>query len=328
MTQWKLMTVRVVASLFSVASILALATEDVARPYPSKPLRFIVPFLPGGGSDIVARFIGQHLTAAWGQQVVIDNRGGASAMIGTEAAARAAPDGYTLLLGTNQLAINPSLYQNLSYDPVKDFSPVTRVASAPLILVVNPALAAASVAQLIALAKAKPGELNFASSGNAGPPHLAGELFKTMTGINLLHVPYKGSGQALPALIGGQIHLMFATMPSALPQVRAGGLRGLAVTSLKRANATPELPTVAETLPGFEAIAWYGIMVPAKTPKRIINLLNSEVRRILARSEFRERLAAEGAEPGGSTPEEFAAFIGTETGKWAKVVKASGARAN
>ncbi len=296
--------------------------------YPERPVRLIVPFAPGGGADIVARFVGQRLTEAWGQQVVIDNRGGASAMIGTEAAARAAPDGYTLFLGTNQLAINPALYKKLLYDPVRDFAPVTQLATAPLILVVHPGLAAHSVTQLIALARTRPGALNMASSGNAGPPHLAGELFQSMAGIRMLHVPYKGSGQAIPALVGGQVDVMFATLPSALPQVKAGRLRGLAVTALKPGTVAPGLPVVADTLPGFESTAWYGLVLPAQAPARLIARIHDDVGRIIAGADFRARMAAEGAEPAGSTPAQFAEFIRTETMKWARVVRISGARAD
>lgn len=307
---------------------LYLPCVAAAAEYPVRPVRLIVPFAPGGGADIVARFVGQRLTEVWGQQVVIDNRGGASAMIGTEAAARAAPDGYTLFLGTNQLAINPALYKKLPYDPVRDFAPVTRLATAPLILVVHPGLAAHSATQLIALARTKPGALNMASSGNAGPPHLAGELFQSMAGIRMLHVPYKGSGQAIPALVGGQVDLMFATLPSALPQVKAGRLRGLAVTALKTSTVAPGLPVVADTLPGFESIAWYGLVLPAQAPVRLIARIHDDVGRIIAGADFRTRMAAEGAEPAGSTPAQFAEFIRTETTKWARVVRISGARAN
>lgn len=318
---------RLIVPLAAVLSLagsgLALsAAGEPAAAYPNRPLRVIVPFPPGGGADTVARLLAERLTETVGQQIVIDNRGGASTIIGAELAARATPDGYTVLFSPNQLAINPLVFPKLPYDPQRDFAPVARVATSALIVVVNPALEARSVEQLIALAKAKPGGLNLASSGNYGPPHLAGELFMSLTGVKMVHVPYKGAGLALPALIGGQVHVMFATMPSALPHVRSGRLRAFAVTSPKRAGVAPELPAVAETVPGFETTVWYAMVVPARTPRAIVSRLNSAVNRVLERADFRRALAASGAEPAPGTPEELGSFIRAERKRWKKVLDA------
>lgn len=295
--------------------------------YPSRPIRFIVPFPPGGAADIVARHIAQGLTERLGQQAVVDNRGGASTMIGTELAVRATPDGYTILMGTTALAINPSFYPKIPYDALRDLAPISRIGSTPLVLVTNPGLPVTSVKELITLANAKRGELNFASSGNAGPPHLAGELFKIMTGVDMVHVPYKGSGLALPALAGGQVQLMFATLPSAMPLVKAGRLRAIAVTSPARVRALPNLPTVAETVPKFQADALFAVLAPAKTPSSVINRLHREITGLLSQPEFEQRLEAAGIVPEASTPAELKAYLKDETEKWAAVVKRSGAKA-
>jgi tripartite-type tricarboxylate transporter receptor subunit TctC len=326
-TKYRLIATALAACL-AVGSATAVSAAADANSYPDRPIRFVVPFPPGGAADVVARLLAQRMSESLGKQVVIDNRGGASTIIGSEIVARAVPDGYTILMGTTALAINPSLYAKLPYDTVRDFAPVTQVGSTPLVLVVGTALPVSNVKDVIALAKAKPGQLNFASSGNAGPSHLAGELFKVSTATDMVHVPYKGSGIALPALLGGQVQLMFATLPSAMPLVKSGQLKAVAVTSAARTRALPDLPAIAETVRNFEAVAWYGIVAPAKTPRNIIDTLHRHVGAILARADFRERLAVDGTEPKSGTPQEFAAYIRSETDKWALVVKRSGAKAD
>jgi tripartite-type tricarboxylate transporter receptor subunit TctC len=297
--------------------------------FPDKPVRFIVGFTPGGPSDILARALGQKLGDAWGQQVVIENRPGAGGNIAAELVARSAPDGYTWLLGNNSiLATNASLYRKLGYDPVKDFAPVVLVAIQPNILVVNPQVPANSVLELIALARAKPGQLNYASSGSGAAAHLSGELFKAMTGVDIVHVPYKGAQPALTDVISGQAQLMFATSASVLPYVRAGRLRALAVTTAQRSATVPDLPTVAEAgVPGFDSITWHGVVVPAATPAPLVERLNRDIVAVLQMPDVRERLAALGAEVVGGTPRDFADYIAREIPKWTKVVKDSGARA-
>ncbi len=316
----------------SLAATLAILTPQAAAApdaYPSKPVRFVVAFPPGGGTDIIARSIAQKLAERIAQQVVVDNRPGAGGNIGTDIVAKSAPDGYTMLMGSaGPLAINTSLFAKMPFDPIKDLEPVTLAASTPNVLVVHPSLRAATVKELIALARAKPGEINFASSGHGTPAHLAGELFNSMAGVRMVHVPYKGAAPALADLLGGQVQLMFSTMPPALPHVKDGKLRALAVTSAKRSRATPELPTVDEiALPGFEANTWHGVVVPAGTPAAIVARLNREIVAILHLPDVVERLSGQGAEALGSTPEEFAAYIKAETLKWAKVVRDSGAKA-
>jgi tripartite-type tricarboxylate transporter receptor subunit TctC len=304
-------------SAFCAAMLLGLSVTGVsAAQYPERAIRLIVPFPPGGGASTMARLLSQPLTEALGQQIVIDNRGGGSTIIGAQLAAAATPDGYTLFFSPNQLAINPLAFPDLPYDPVRDFDSVARIGSSALILVSNPKFEARSVQQLIDIAKAKPGALSVASSGNFGPPHLAIELFKHMTGTTMVHVPYRGSGLALPALVGGQVQFMFGTMPSALPQVNANRLRALAVTTAKRSDVIPDLPTVAETVPGYEVTVWYAMVAPAKTPPRIIKHLNTEINRILESTEFKKRMAASGAETTPGTPEEMTSFLLTETIKY------------
>ncbi len=316
-------------SLTATLAILAPHGAAAADAYPAKPVRFVVAFPPGGGTDIIARSIAQKLAERIAQQVVVDNRPGAGGNIGTDMVAKSAPDGYTLLMGSaGPLAINASLFGKMPFDPIKDLAPVTLAASTPNVLVVHPALRAATLKELIALAKARPGEINFASSGHGTPAHLAGELFNLMAGVKMVHVPYKGAAPALADLLGGQVQIMFSTMPPALPHVRDGKLRALAVTSAKRSPAAPELPTVDETaLPGFEANTWHGVVVPAGTPGAIVARLNREIVAILHLPDVVERFSSQGAEALGSTPEEFAAYIKSETLKWAKVVRDSGAKA-
>jgi len=310
------------------AFALAAIAGAQAPAYPTKPIRLVVPFPAGGATDILAREVAKHLTDAWGQSVVVDNRPGAGGNIGSELVAKAAPDGYTLEMGTvGTHAINASLYSKMPYDHVKDFVPVILVAGVPNVLEVNPALPVNSVQELIAYAKANPGKLNFASSGSGTSIHLSGELFKVMAGVQMTHVPYKGSAPALQDLIGGQVQLMFDNLPPSLPQIKAGKLRALAVTSAARAPALPDTPTVAEAgLPGFEASSWFGVLAPAGTPPEIVNKLNAEIAKWLASPGAKEKLANVGANIAGGTPEDFARHIQAETTKWAKVVKESGAK--
>jgi tripartite-type tricarboxylate transporter receptor subunit TctC len=298
----------------------------LADVYPSKPIRIVAPFPPGGPADILSRTIGQKLSQSWGQPVVIDNRPGAGGNIGADVVAKSAPDGYTLLMGfVGTHAINPSLYAKMPFDNVKDFEPVARVALVTIVLVVNPSVPAHSLKELIALAKSKPGELTFGSPGHGTPQHLAGEMFNTMAGVKMLHVPYKGAVPALSDLLGGQVSLIFSSMPPALPLVKAGKLRALGVTSTTRSPAAPEIPTLAESgLPGYVVSNWYGILAPRGTPKEIVAKLNAEIVRILNLPDVKESLAVQGAEPFTSTPEQFAAYIKEETEKWAKIVKHSG----
>jgi tripartite-type tricarboxylate transporter receptor subunit TctC len=305
-----------------------MAAVAFAQPYPNHAIRLVVPFPAGGTTDILARAAAQKLTEALGQSVVVDNRPGAGGNIGAELVAKAAPDGYTLLMGTvGTHAINPSLYAKMPYDHVKDFVPIVLVAGVPNVLVVNPSLPINSVADLIKLAKAKPGTINFASSGSGTSIHLSGELFKTMAGVDMTHVPYKGSAPALTDVMGGQVQIMFDNLPSSLALIKSGKLRAVAVTSLQRAPALPDVPTIAESgLPGFEASSWFGILAPAGTPAPIVAKINAEVNKWLQSPEAKEQLLAQGAAAAGGSPEQFVAHIRAETDKWAKVVKASGAK--
>src|ERR1019366_3625726 len=313
--------------LIAAGALLAAPLARAQGAFPSRPIRIIVPASPGGAADILSRTIAQKLADAWGQPVLVDNRTGAAGIIGAEAAAKAPNDGYTIMMGfAGVIAVNPSLYKTLPYDSVKDYAPVALVALSPLMLVVHPAVPAYSVNELIALAKAKPGQLNFASTGSGSTQHLSAELFKTMTGIDMTHIPYKGSSLAYPDLLAGNVSLMFENMLSMLPNAKSGKVRALAVTGTKRSAAMPELPTVAESVPGFSAVGWYGVLAPAGTDAAIVNKLSAEINRILKLPEVSERLSSLGAEPSGSTPEEFAAHIRTEIAKWGKVVRDSGAR--
>lgn len=309
------------------ASLCAFAPIAAAQAYPAKAIRIVVPLAAGGPGDLLARGIGQKLSDTMGQPVVIDNRPGANTNVGSEAVAKAAPDGYTLLATASTLTINPSLYSNLTYDPIRDFAPITPIATTPLVLVVHPSLSVRSVKELIALAKAKPTQILYGSPGNGSTPHLAAELFNTMAGVKLMHVPYKGVTGAFSDLLGGQISLMFPGAPIALPQVKAGKLRAVGTTGAKRTPAAPELPTIAEAgLPGYEVSVWYGVLAPAGTPLAVINRLNTEIVRIVQLPDITERWAALGAEPSHSAPEQFAAFLKRDLGKWAKVVRDSGAK--
>ena len=309
-------------------AVLFATGSASAQSYPNKQTRFVVPFPPGGPADILARTIGQSLAESWGQQVVIDNRAGAGGNIGSEIVAKAAPDGYTLLMGfVGTHAINSSLYRDMPFDPIKDFEPVALVAMVTIILVVHPSVPVKAVKELIALAKTRPGELTFGSPGNGTPQHLAGELFNTMTGVKMTHIPYKGAVPALNDLLGGRLSLIFSSMPPALPHVQAGKLRALGVTSATRSAAAPEVPTIAQSgLAGYAVVNWYGVLAPARTPKDIVTKLNTEIVRIMNLPAVKERLAAQGAETFTSTPEKFADYIKSETEKWTKVVKFSGAK--
>ena len=299
-----------------------------AQDYPTKPIRWIVPFAPGGPVDIMSRAIGEKLTTAWGHQVVVDNRGGAGGSIGTEIAARSAPDGYTLVTGhICTHSINVTLYSKLGYDPVRDFAPVTLIATLPLGLFVHQSLPANSVKELVALAKARPGYINFASAGSGGPTHMGGEMLKALAGINIVHVPYKGNAAALTDLVSGQAHMMFSNLLTAMPHVRSGKLRALAISAVKRSPQAPELPTVREAgVPGYDLTPWYGVLAPANTPRPIVVKLNREIGRIINGSDMKSRFAAQGIDLVTSTPEEFAALIRSEIPKWRDVVKKSGAR--
>jgi tripartite-type tricarboxylate transporter receptor subunit TctC len=299
------------------------AAPGIAQEYPSKPLRFIAPNLPGGPTDILARLIGQKLTESMGQPVIVENRAGAGGNIGTEIAAKSPPDGYTLVTGNNAtFGANPSLYKRLGFDPIKDFTPVIFVATQPNILVVHPLLPAKNVKELIALAKARPGELNYSGSGVGAAAHLAAELFKNMTGTNIVHISYKSAAPAITDLIGGQTQLMFATALSVTPHIKANQVRALAVTTAKRSRLYADLPTIAEAgVPGFEATTWHGVLVAAGTPAPIVERLNSEINRMLQIPDVREKLTALGAEIVGGSSKEFADHIRREIPKWAKVVK-------
>ena len=312
------------------ASLMALAAFSFAQTpteYPTKPIRLVVPFPAGGATDILAREVAKHLTVVWGQSVVVDNRPGAGGNIGSELVAKSAPDGYTLEMGTvGTHAINASLYSKMPYDHVKDFVPVILVAGVPNVLVVTPSLPVNTVQELITYAKANPGKLNFASSGNGTSIHLSGELFKVLTGVQMTHVPYKGSAPALQDLLAGQVQLMFDNLPPSLPQIKAGKLRALGVTSTTRAPALPDTPTIAESVPGFESSSWFGVLAPAGTSPAIVAKLNAEIAKWLASPEAKEKLASIGANIAGGRPEDFARHIQAETAKWAKVVKESGAK--
>lgn len=295
--------------------------------YPVRPIRLVLPFPPGGSTDIVARIVGQKITESWGQQVLVDNRPGGGGNVAAEAVARAAPDGYTLFQVNVANAIGASLYPKLNYSLIGDFAPVTQLAATPYVLLAHPSVPAKSTRELVALAKARPGQLNYASAGAGSATHLSGELLKSMAGVNIIHVPYRGTGPAVTALLSGEIELYFAAVPAAVPMVKTGRLRPLGVTSARRAALMPQVPTIAEGgLKGYETGTWHGVLVPAATPRDIALQLSTEIVRILNMPEVREKLVAQGLDPVGDTPEQFGAYIRAEIAKWAKVVAASGAR--
>lgn len=306
---------------------LSIASALHAERYPSRPIRFVVPGPAGGTTDILARAIGQKLSEALGQQVVIDNRPGASGIIGTDIVAKAQPDGYTMILVASSFVINPGIRKKLPYDTVKDLGPVTLVAMVPLVLVVNPALPAKAIKELIAYARSKPGGMNYGSGGSGTSSHLAAELFNVMADTQIVHVPYKGVATALPDLMAGRISVMYPNVPLVLPQINAGKLRALGVTTAQRVATLPDVPTISEAgLPGYEVSPPYGILVPARTPKEIVERLNREILKALHTSEIKERMSAEGAVLIGTSPQEYTAYIKTEIAKWAKVTQRAGAR--
>ena len=309
------------------AALFAATTAATAQNYPSRPVRFVVPYAPGGSTDTLARSMAIKLSELLGQQVVVDNRPGANGDIGMTIVARAPADGYTIVLGyIANLGIGPSLYEKMPYDPVKDFASITQVAGASNILVTHPSLPAKNFKEFIAYTKANPKKVSFATAGVASVGHLTGELLNDLAGIDMLHVPYKGSGQAISDLVGGHIKVMISGMASTLPQVRSGKLVGIVTTGIKRTPATPDIPTIAETFPGFESSSWFGVLAPAGTPKPIITRLNADIHKSLQDPAVAKRLAAVGFEITYGTPEEFSAYIKSEIKKWAKVVKASGAK--
>ena len=308
----------------ALAAGIALAAAGLPahaqQNYPTKPIRMIVPFVPGGGTDIVARSIAAKLTEALGQSVVVDNRAGGGGTIGAETTVRAAPDGYTIIMVSGSYGTNAALYK-LAYDPVRDIAPIALIGETGFMVSVHPGVPVKNIKELIALAKAKPGALNYGSTGTGGITHLATELFNLMAGVQMTHIPYKGTGAALTDLLGGQIQIMFGAMPSLVPQNKVGKVRGIAVTTLKRNNAVPDMPTVAETVPGYEAILWYGMWGPKGLPKEIVTRLNTEVARALALPDIRERLAGEGVDPDGGPPDRLRDILARDIPKWTKVVK-------
>lgn len=316
---------------FAAGLVLALFCPLLgAQGYPAKAVRIIVPVGTGGATDILTRTLGQRLGAAWGQQVLVDNRPGGGSNVGFEVAAKAPADGYTLLMAQPAFTVNVSLYRKLAYDPLGDFSAVTLAATGANVLVVHPSVPAQTLKDFIALAKAKPGQLSYSSSGNGTTPHLSGELFKSMAGVDVLHIPYKGAGAAVTDLLGGHVDASFVSLSAAIPQLKSRKLKALAVTSAKRSALMPELPTFSEAgLRDFDVTGWYGVLAPAGTPKEIIERLNADITRALASPEVIQTLGSFGLEPvGKNTPEEFTAYLRAEITKWAKVVKASGAKAD
>jgi tripartite-type tricarboxylate transporter receptor subunit TctC len=318
---------RLVTMVVATALVLVTAGQTVmAQSYPTRPIRIIALSSPGSGPDIVGRLIGQKLTEAWGQQAIVDTRPGASGIIGAEIASKAAPDGHTLVIVTSQAVIVSVMYEKLPYNLGNDFAPISLMASTPFILAVNPSIPAASVKELVAYAKTRPGELRYGSGGSGSPPHLSAEIFKSMTGTSILHVPYKGITPALTDTVAGQVQMIISVIPAILPTVKAGRVRALGVTSAKRTPLVPDLPTISESVPGYEFIGWYGLAAPSKTPAPVLGKLNAEVVGALKTPEFRERFSTLGAEPLGSTQQELASFIREQTKKMRAAVKASGAR--
>ncbi|QOL49041.1 Bug family tripartite tricarboxylate transporter substrate binding protein [Massilia litorea] len=317
-------------SMLATGALALAPFAAQAQAFPSKALTIVVPFSAGGTTDILARVVGQYMAKDLGQPVIIDNRAGAGGNIGAQMVARAAPDGYTLLMGTvGTHAINQSLYKKMPFDPIKDFAPITRVALVPNLLVANPSQPFKTVKELIAYAKANPGKVSFASSGSGTSIHLSGEMFQQMAGVEMQHIPYKGSAPALTDLLGGQTAIMFDNMPSVISHVRAGKLRPIAVTTPTRSPALPDVPTIAESgVPGYSATSWFGILAPANTPAPVIAKLNASILKALADPEVKKKLAEQGAEPHGEKPEQFAEFIRSETAKWGQTVKVSGATAD
>jgi tripartite-type tricarboxylate transporter receptor subunit TctC len=300
------------------------ATNALAQAYPNRPIRIIVPFPPGGGNDVIARLVGQKLSERMGQPVVIDNRGGGNGAIGLAALAQAAPDGYTLGVGAaGPMAVNPSLYEKLSYDPLRDFAHITNMVNFPLLLVTHPSLPAKNIKDLVAQAKAKPNTIFYASPGNGNSGHLAGELFNSLAKVSTTHVPYKGQGPAVTDLLAGQVQMLYSSIPSVVQYVQQGRLNAVAVGSAKRLPSMPNVPTIAETVPGYEAYSWVGMLAPANTPKDIVNRLNREIVEILKQKDMEEKLNQQGALPVGDSPEQFSSYIAVEIKKWGAVVKSA-----
>ena len=308
---------------FIAALLLALPAMSMAQTYPSKPIRIIVPSPPGDGSDLMARAIGDKLTAAWNTPVVIDNRTGAGGRVGAEAAAKAPADGYTLIMGNaGSHGINAALYADLSYDIERDFAPITQVMRAPNVLVVSPSLPVSNVRELVALFKANPAKYSYGSGGNGSSAHLSAELFKSMAGVDVVHVPYKGASPALTDVIAGRVVMFIGNLPPAMPHIKSGNVKALAVTTAQRSPLVPDVPTLAESgMPGFETVAWFGLFAPTGTPKAVVDKMQAEVARIVREPDIRERIAALGGEPVGNKPEEFAAIVSGDVAKWKKVVK-------
>ena len=316
----------VLRAIFALALANACCAIAAESDYPQRPIRFLIPQSPGGASDTVGRIVAQKLGENLGQQLVVDNRPGATGNIGAEMVARAMPDGYTLLLTAPNLVTSPSLYSRVPFHPIKDFAPVSQLTQSPNVWIVHPTFPAKTMAELIEIARSKPGQIDFSSSGPASTQHLAGELLNVMAGIKLVHVPYKGGGPALIDLMGGRVPVMSSTLPSAVPHIKAGKVRALAVTSARRSAAMPELPTVAEAaaLPGYEATTWQGLVFPAATPTVIVARMSAETAKVLALAEVRDRLRDLGYEPVASSPQQFTAYIAAELEKWTKVIKAAG----
>ena len=320
------MTIAACAGM-AIAAFAAM-TVNAQPSYPSKPIRIVVPYPPGGFNDTLGRTLAAKFTQSWGQPVIVENKPGANTLIGSDFVAKSAPDGYTLLVVAFPFAVTPSLIKTMPYDTVKDFAPVILAAQSPNILVVNPDLPVKSVGDLIALAKAKPDGLSYASTGNGSSNHISMELFKSLAGVKLVHIPYKGSAPAVTDLLGGQIQVMFDNAPNVMPQVKAGRLRALAQSGLTRSSIAPDLPTVVEAgVPGYEVVVWFGLVAPAGTPREVIVKLNTEVLKVLAMPDVRERFLAQGVEPMGSTPEQFGEHIRAQMAKWGKVVKDAGVQA-
>ena len=320
-------TRRTLIAGLTAAAAAALPHAAFAQGYPTKPVTIVVPFAPGGTTDILARIVGQGLSGELGQPFIVDNRAGAGGNIGASLAAKAPADGYTLFMGTvGTHAINQALYKKMPFDPVKDFAPISRVATVPNLLVAHPSQPYKTVKELIAYAKANPGKVTYGSPGSGSSPHVSGELFKSMTGTELLHVPYKGSAPAMTDLLGGQISIMFDNLPSAIQHVRSGKLRPIAITTAKRSPELPDIPTIAEAgVPGYEAMSWFGLFAPAATPKPVLDQLNAALVKVLNQPDVKKKIAEQGGDVVAETPAQFAAFIQSESVKWGKVVKASGA---
>lgn len=317
------------AALSMLATFSPWSLAQTAAPYPAKPIRIIVPFAPGGGTDLTARLVGQRLSERFGQSVIIDNRPGAGTMLGTELALKSAPDGYTLMIASASHAINPTLYRKVNYDPIRDFAPITLAISFPFVIAMHPAIPVRSVKELIAHARANPGRISYASSGTGATNHLAGELFKSMAGVDIVHVPYKGSSEARIGVMGGQLEMMFDAITTMTPNIRAGRVRALGTTGKSRSRVLQDVPTVAEAgAPGYEATIWLGIMAPAGTTRAVIDRLNAEITKIVLRPEVKQAWNEQGAEPMTMSIGEFEKYLNEDIAKWTKVVKASGARAD